>query len=67
MAHTVRSIGNSVGLPAGRNTNRPNPRYLRKANARARRRGFVDAIHRATFTAMMVAHMAKLQEAENVN
>ena len=64
-AHVVRSVGNSVGVPAGRNTNRKDAKYKRKANAKARRMGFVDATHRAVFTAMMVAHHAKKQEEGN--
>ncbi len=63
--HVVRSVGNSVGVPAGRNTNRVGAKYKRKANRIARRLGFVDATHRAVFTAMIVAAHAKKQEEGN--
>ena len=55
----VRTVGNGVGLPAFRNTNRPKPLYKRKANALARRRGFRDALHMELFTEMMAQRLAQ--------
>ena len=63
--HRVRSVGNSVGLPAFRNTNRPKPEYLRKANRRARRLGFDSMAHMLIFKTLITAAMAKRQEEEN--
>jgi hypothetical protein len=64
MAHVLRSIGNAVGTPPFKNTNRTTAKYTRKADKKARRMGFVNAIHRATFTAMLAGRMAQRQEAQ---
>jgi hypothetical protein len=60
----MRSIGNAVGTHPFKNTNRTTAKYTRKADKKARRLGFVNAAHRALFTAMMVANHAKRQEAQ---
>lgn len=61
----LMKIGNAVGLPPFRNTNRLDAKYTRKANKKAKRMGFVDATHRATFTAMLAAAALRRQEAES--
>ena len=64
MSHTVRSVGNSVGLPPFRNTNRPKPEYLRKLNRKARRLGFDSAAHLAIFKTLMTAKAVKQAESQ---
>jgi len=61
----MRSIGNCVGVPAFKNTNRARPAYRKKKDRIARRNGFASAAHQAIFLSMIAnAQLIRKEEAK---
>ena len=60
--HIARSIGNAVGTAPFKNTNRKGVTFRRKKDRIARKNGFLNAFHQATFLALLAAARIKREE-----